>query len=71
MTIDEVKTMQLAPGDTLLVKIRDENISMDGLRALRENLEKHFPANKVLVFAIDVNSNIEFEVVKKGLEHES
>ena len=60
----ELTRIVLEPGETLVVKVKSSNATSEGLEILGENLRERFPNNKVIVFGLGENDNIELTSVK-------
>ena len=58
--IEEIKTINLKPGDVLAVKLPSDT-SRSVLEAFRKNIREVFKNNKVMIFS----GNVEFEKVRQ------
>ncbi|MCX9024590.1 MAG: hypothetical protein OIN85_00675 [Candidatus Methanoperedens sp.] len=62
--IAQLQTLNMAPGDVLLVKLVGEDFDVDTMESLKQHINQVFPNNQVLVFMMPKDSDIKFEKVK-------
>lgn len=61
----EVNVINLTPGDTLVVKLRgDELADQVNMRSLQEAIQKRFPDNKIMLFWLPDRNDLDLEVIK-------
>ena len=69
ITISEIKTVNLSPGDTLMVKITGEHVTNSDMVSLRSKLQEVFPNNKVFIFLPAEDGDVVFEkIVQEPVE---
>lgn len=61
----EVQKLNLKPGDTLMVTIKNSYVEAEAIQLLSNQFRKTFPNNKVFVFQVDVDGEIKFAVVSQ------
>ena len=61
--LSELKVINLAPGDVLSVKLTGDVFDFKTVESVKTQLERVFPKNKVIVFAIPYDSDILFEAI--------
>lgn len=74
LTIKEVEIakLNLTPGDTLVVKVRGDDFDhAETLESLRTSLRQAFPLNRIMVFSMGKDHDLEMTVMKHYIEGES
>lgn len=61
----EVQKINLQPGDTLMVTIKNNYIDPDAMRSLNSEFKKRFPNNQVFVFGMDIDGDVKLAVVSQ------
>lgn len=59
----DVQTLDLKPGQVLMVTVKHDDVSQDSLQALQRQFIKIFPDNKVLVFNVGTEGDIKLVVI--------
>jgi hypothetical protein len=59
----EVQRVGLKPGDALMVTVKNDDLTQESVDALRYQLQQVFPDNKVFVFAMGTNDDVQLSVV--------
>ena len=62
----EVQRVNLGPGDVLMVTVKNDDLSQESVNALRYQLEKVFPNNKVFVFAVGTCDDIKITIASQS-----
>lgn len=62
----EMTVINLKPGDTLAVTIKSDDMDGVTINALKENFQKQFPNNKILLFGLGLNDSLEFTALSEG-----
>jgi hypothetical protein len=65
LTEIEVQKLNLQPGDTLMVTIKNDHIDHDSMNSLRAQFKKVFPNNQVFVFGMDSDGDVKLAVVSQ------
>lgn len=63
LTEIQVQKLNLQPGDTLMVTIKNDYIEPGNLAPFKKEFKRVFPNNEVFVFGMDSESEIKFAVV--------
>lgn len=64
----EVQRVNLQPGDTLMVTVKNDDLSQDSVDALRKQLQVVFPDNKVFVFAMGTSDDVQLSIVSQATQ---
>ena len=62
----ELQKISLAPGDVLAVKLVGDDFDVDTMESLRDSLKQVFTNNKVMVFQMPKNSDIQFSAIESA-----
>ena len=65
LTEVQVQKLNLQPGDTLMVTIKNNYIEPQHLAPFKKEFKRVFPNNEVFVFGMDSESEIKFAVVSQ------
>lgn len=65
----DVQKLNMQPGDTLVVKARGDELA-DQTESLGEAIRKVFPNNRVMVFFLPGNSDLDMEILSTSLGRE-
>ena len=57
--------ISLAPGDTLIVTLKHEDVELEELRYLKKGFEKKFPNNEILLFNVGADGDLKFTVASQ------
>jgi hypothetical protein len=60
----EVVKLNLQPGETLVVKIKSDEIDESFMEFFKKSLKPHFPNNEVLIVGMYASDDIEFSTIK-------
>lgn len=61
----EVQRLNLQPGDVLAVTVKNDDLRQESVDGLRKQLELVFPNNKVFVFAMGTNDDVQLAIVSQ------
>ena len=59
-----VSVMNLTPGDTIIVKLKGDDFSEADMHSLQSAMKNRFPDNRIVMFYIPGNSDIDLSVIK-------
>lgn len=65
LTEIEVQRINLQPGDTLMVTLKNDYIEQESMVGLRNEFNKRFPNNKVFIFAMGSDGDVKLAVVSQ------
>lgn len=65
LTEIEVQKINLQPGDTLMVTIKNDEITHEAMNNLRVRFKTVFPKNQVFVFGMGTDGDVKFAVVSQ------
>ena len=60
----EVVKLNLQPGETLVLKIKSDEVDSFLLDSFKKSLKPHFPNNEVLILGMNPYDDIEFSTIK-------
>lgn len=63
-----VQKVNLQPGDTLFVTIKNDELIAADLRSIKESLQNLFPNNPVVVVGLDPSHSVEFTKISVSSE---
>ena len=61
----EAQRVALQPGDTLMITVKNDDLSQASVDALRMQLERVFPQNKVFIFAMGTSDDVKISIVSQ------
>jgi hypothetical protein len=62
----EVQRLSLQPDDVLMVTVKNDELSQASVDALRKQLQLIFQNNKVFVFAMGTNDDVQLSIVSEA-----
>jgi hypothetical protein len=62
----ELQKISLKPGDVLAVKLVGDDFDIDTMESLRDSLKQVFTNNKVMVFQMPKDSDIQFTAIESA-----
>ena len=62
----EAQRINLQPNDVLMVTVKNDEITQDTINGLRKQLQLVFPNNKVFVFAMGTNDDVNLSIVSQS-----
>lgn len=62
----EVQRVNLQPGDTLMVTVKNDELTQESVDMLRNQLQIVFPDNKVFVFAMKTVDDVQLSIVSQS-----
>jgi len=57
--------INLAPGDTLMVTLKHDDVEFEELQYLKKGFEREFPNNKIFLFNVGIDGDLKFTVASK------
>lgn len=63
--VAQLQTINLQPGDVLAVKLIGDDFDVDTMASLRDSLTQVFTKNKVMIFTMPKDSDIQFAAIKE------
>ena len=66
-TLAELTRIKLEPGEVLSVKLYGDDYDETIVSGLQDSLQKNFPNNKVMIFALPPGNDLQMEAVSGSL----
>lgn len=68
-TLVELSRIKLEPGEVLSVKLYGDDYDDENVEGLKAHLQSLFPNNKVLMFVLPVNHDLQMEAISANVEN--